>query len=91
LRAAALLLLLCSCAVVQTIDTALDCRAICNRYQSCFDSAYDVDGCESRCRGHASDDREYRKKADDCDHCIANKSCAKASFSCLQECVGVVP
>ena len=86
-----LALALCRCAVVQTIDSALDCRAICNRYSTCFDTGYDIDGCESRCRRNASEDKDYRHKADRCNDCISEKSCAKATFSCLPECVGVVP
>ncbi len=86
-----LVLALTRCAVVQTIDSALDCRAICNRYASCFDTAYDVDGCESRCRRNAGEDKDYRAKADRCNDCISEKSCTGATFSCLVECVSVVP
>ena len=84
-------LLLSGCAVVQTIDSAIDCRSICNRYASCFDSGYDVDGCESRCRRSAGDDRDYRRKADHCNECISERSCASATFSCMLECATVVP
>lgn len=89
--ALALAFALSGCAVVQTIDSAIDCRSICNRYSSCFDTGYDVDGCESRCRRNAGEDRDYRKKADRCNACIGEKSCASATFACLVECASVVP
>ena len=89
--ALALVLALSGCAVVQTIDSALDCRSICNRYATCFDTGYDVDGCESRCRRSAGEDRDYRRKADRCNDCIGERSCASATFSCVLECATVVP
>ena len=85
------LFMLSSCAVVQTIDTAIDCRGICNRYATCFDTGYDIDGCETRCRRKAGEDRDFRHKADHCNDCISEKSCASATFSCLLECASVVP
>ena len=91
MRAALLLLALSGCAVVQTVESAIDCRSICNRYSSCFNTAYDVDGCESRCRRAAGEDRDYRRKADHCNECISDRSCASATFSCLVECASVVP
>jgi hypothetical protein len=77
--------------VVQRIDSAIDCSGICSRYASCFDSRYDVDACETRCRSSASKDVDYRRKADMCNACISERSCASASFSCLVECTAVVP
>lgn len=80
-----------SCAVVQKIDTAIDCNGICDRYASCFDSAYDKSACASRCRQAASDQPDYRRKADMCSACISERSCAAASFACATECLSVVP
>ena len=88
----ALALLICGCATTaQTIDTYLDCRAICGRYATCFDSSYDVNKCELSCRAKARHDKAFRHKADECDACISKRSCAGASFSCAIECVSVVP
>jgi hypothetical protein len=72
------------------IDTALDCRAICVRYQTCFDSTYDVGNCEARCRTN-SNDAAYRSSANQCSACIDDRSCASATFGCTTQCASVVP
>ena len=77
--------------VVQTIGSAIDCNGICNRYQTCFDSKYDVSACASRCRDSAGKDDDYRRKADKCYGCLNDKACAQATFSCALECLAVVP
>lgn len=79
------------CAVVRTIDTAIDCNGICERYASCFNKEYDVSACAARCRKAASNEPDYRHKADTCNTCISERSCVSATFSCLTECVSVVP
>ncbi len=73
------------------IDAAIDCHAICLRYQACFDAQYDVGACESRCRSNSANDTDYRHKADMCSACIDDRSCASATFSCPTECLTVVP
>lgn len=85
------LLSLSSCAVVQKVDTAIDCGGICDRYASCFDKSYDTSACASRCRASASKDKDFRRKADMCMACITERSCMEATVSCLSECVSVVP
>lgn len=80
-----------SCAVVQKVDTAIDCQGICERYASCFDSKYDVSGCASRCRTNAGREADFRRKADMCNACISERSCVAATFACVSECVSVVP
>jgi hypothetical protein len=82
---------LSSCAVVQKVDTAIDCGGICDRYASCFDKGYDTSACASRCRARAAKDRDFRRKADMCMACITERSCMEATVSCLPECVSVVP
>lgn len=79
------------CAVVQKVDTALDCNGICERYASCFSKEHDTSACASRCRANASKSPDFRRKADMCNACITERSCAEATFSCLTECVSVVP
>jgi hypothetical protein len=79
------------CAVVQKVDTAFDCKGICERYQSCFDSSYDTAACASRCRKAASEEPDFRRKADVCNACIGERSCVAATFACVSECVSVVP
>ncbi len=90
-RLLALALLLSGCVVVQKVDTAIDCNGVCSRYASCFDSAYDVSACALRCRDASSTDPDYRRKADMCNACISERSCAKATFACVVECAAIVP
>lgn len=73
------------------VDAALDCHAICNRYASCYDSGYDVTACETRCRVSADKDSDFKRKADICDACITDQSCASATWSCGVDCSSVVP
>ena len=86
-----LLLVSSSCAVVQRIDTAIDCNGICSRYASCFDKAYDTDACASRCRASGRAEADFRRKAEKCNECISERSCVQATFACAAECVSVVP
>lgn len=79
-----------TCAVVQKIDSAIDCNGICERYASCFDKGYDVSACASRCRASASAKPEFRRTADMCNACLTDRSCV-SSFACVSECVTVVP
>ncbi len=79
------------CAVAQRIESAIDCDGICQRYASCFDSSYDTSACASRCRGAASKQADFRRKADICNACIGERSCVAATFACVSECVSVVP
>lgn len=74
-----------------TIDTALDCRAICARYSSCYDVAYNVGSCEQRCRTDSASDMNYRRRADQCSACIDERACASATFNCATQCSSVVP
>ena len=88
----ALILMISSgCAVVQRVDTAIDCHGICARYASCFNKTYDTDACEDRCRASARADVAFRRKADVCNACITERSCVEATFACVTECVSVVP
>jgi hypothetical protein len=75
----------------KTLDAAIDCHSICSRYSGCYDAKYDVGACESRCRGHSSDDSAYRRRADECSACISDRSCTGATFSCPAQCLTVVP
>ena len=86
-----LLLISSGCAVVQRIDTAIDCNGICNRYASCFNKDYDTEGCASRCRASGRAEADFRRKADMCNACITERSCIAATFACAAECASVVP
>ena len=73
------------------VEVAIDCHAICGRYQSCFDKDYDLGKCEESCRSHAVNDADYRHKAETCSTCIDDRSCASATFKCAVPCASVVP
>lgn len=85
------LALVSSSSACGAIDTVLDCRAICARYSSCFDAAYDVGACESRCRANSNSDMDYRRRADQCSACIDDRACTTASFNCTAQCISIVP
>jgi hypothetical protein len=73
------------------IENAIDCHGICDRYKSCWDHNYDVDACTNRCEDTANDNKDYMRRADACNDCLGNKDCATATFSCVDECAGIVP
>jgi hypothetical protein len=73
------------------IDAAFDCQQVCDRYQDCFDSSYDVDACRSRCRTRSEQDSSTRAAADACEACIDDMSCTSATFNCGDDCVNIVP
>jgi hypothetical protein len=70
---------------------AFDCQEVCSRYQSCFDSNYDVSACRNRCRDNAKNDSSFESKASTCAACIDDKSCTSAAFNCATDCAGIVP
>jgi hypothetical protein len=72
-------------------DRVYDCASICNAYQECVDDNYDVTACTSRCEDMADANESFEDKADDCQNCIDDRSCASAVFGCSTECVGIVP
>ncbi len=73
------------------VDAAFDCHAVCDKYKTCFNASYDVSACTSRCRTAAANDSNYKDKADMCETCIDDRSCASATFSCTLECGSIVP
>jgi hypothetical protein len=73
------------------VENAIDCNGICSRYKDCYDSKYDTGKCESDCRDNANSDKDYMRKADACNDCIGDKSCASATFNCGAQCAGIVP
>jgi hypothetical protein len=73
------------------VDAAVDCQGICSRYKTCFNSNYDVQACEERCRSNAAADKSYKAKADSCKACIDGNTCTAAAFSCSADCLSIVP
>jgi hypothetical protein len=73
------------------IDSAADCQSICDRYRTCFDSAYDVTACASRCRADSNSNADHKRQADSCNACIDSRSCTSATFNCGASCGSIVP
>jgi hypothetical protein len=72
------------------IDQAFDCAQICQRYDDCVDSDYDVDGCTDRCETNADESDDFADQADACESCLDDRTCS-GIFPCIDECIGVVP
>jgi hypothetical protein len=71
-------------------EQALDCNAICSRYQDCWDKNYDAGACRSSCRDKAAADTTFERRVDQCAACIEDRSCS-GTFVCGLQCGGVVP
>ncbi|MEZ4410484.1 MAG: hypothetical protein R3A52_28990 [Polyangiales bacterium] len=80
-----------ACGAADAVDNASDCNTICDRYRSCFDTNYNVQGCYDRCTANGSNDAEQRRRIDTCDACINGLSCTSAAFTCASECSSIVP
>ena len=78
-------------ATADKVDAKIDCASICNRYKDCFDNAYDTETCRDRCETSSKNDSSYDAKAESCDNCLDQHSCAGSAFSCATECANIVP
>ena len=76
---------------VDQVTNSIDCHTVCKRYADCFKSDYDVDGCTDKCKASADSDAERQRKLKMCDTCIDDRSCTAATFSCTDDCLGIVP
>jgi hypothetical protein len=47
-------------------QNAWNCSDLCNRYQDCFDAAYDVSACSSRCQNLANNNQIADERANAC-------------------------
>jgi hypothetical protein len=80
----------CSEAADEVTNT-VNCASVCNRYQECFDSDFDVEGCTDRCEDDADASENREERLESCDSCIDDKSCSEATFNCASQCAGIVP
>ena len=76
---------------VDDITNRVDCHKVCQRYADCFNAEYDVDGCSDRCESAADSSEDREARLETCDSCIDERSCSSATFSCADDCVGIVP
>ncbi len=72
------------------IDVLTDCQNICDKYQDCFDSDFDVSDCRDRCEEN-SDDEDFADDVSTCEDCIDDRDCVEGAFDCGSLCGGVVP
>ncbi len=73
------------------VDNVFDCNSICTRYRDCFNSAYDVAACRTRCDSRGTASEAGRREVNRCESCINGASCTTAVFQCTAECSGIVP
>ena len=71
-------------------QNAFNCNDLCNRYQSCFDKSYNTGACEDRCTNIADTSTAAHDRANACQNCLNQNSCAGAAFNC-PDCAGLVP
>jgi len=83
-------LLAFAAASCDTVDQAVDCAKVCQRYDDCVDDDYDVAACRSRCEDRAANDEGFADSADACESCIDDRACVE-SFPCIGECAAIVP
>ncbi len=70
------------------IKNYVHCHEVCDRYQECAESSFDVNGCASRCSDKAGDDLAYSRSINECNACQETRSCAEAAV-CLPKCPNV--
>lgn len=87
---AALLLLACS-STVDEVSNTIDCHSVCKRFADCYNPDFDVDGCTDKCENNADSSDARQAKLKQCSDCIDDRSCASATFSCGDSCLGIVP
>jgi hypothetical protein len=76
---------------VDEVTNSITCGEVCARYADCFDADYDVDGCTDRCENDATANEDHERRLEICDDCLDGLSCTEATFSCTDDCVGIVP
>ena len=72
------------------VQNTFNCADLCNRYQDCFDKAYDTSACTNRCEDLADASQNFDVRANNCQNCLNDNSCAGAAFNC-PDCTGIVP
>ncbi len=75
---------------IEQIDEDMTCGSICDRYKDCFDDTYDDEACKENCLDRA-DDPDHEDEENVCWECVKGASCTQAAFTCINECVGIVP
>ena len=71
-------------------DNVVSCAQVCDKYQDCINSDYDVVECTTSCEDTANDSANRQKQLDSCASCIDDRSCTGAVFNCTTECATVI-
>lgn len=76
---------------LEQLDHVEDCFTICDRYQECVDSSFDITACTDACEDLADDDTVVQERLDRCDDCLDDRSCQEVeTVACFDDCP-VVP
>jgi hypothetical protein len=67
-----------------------DCARICDGYSDCINDDIDKTDCTDRCEDQGEADPDFADQANDCEHCLNDKSCSEATVECSTKCAWVV-
>ena len=67
------------------LDELADCQDICDDYQDCADSKYDVSKCRSDCESRSDKDEDFKSEVNTCSACTDGKSCSE-KLKCSGDC-----
>lgn len=71
-------------------DELLDCNDICERYQDCEETSFNVGACRDRCEDDADKAEAFKTVVDECEKCLGDRACDGAFEACPM-CAGIVP
>lgn len=75
------------CAVTcSDVEELIECHQICDRYQECKTSGFDVNACRSRCEDRADRDAEYARRVNECDACLERRACGESDECFASRC-----
>ena len=67
------------------LEELADCHNICDDYQDCADSNYDVSKCRSDCETRSDSDTDFKTDVAACSACVDGKSCSE-KLKCGGDC-----
>ena len=75
---------------IEELEQVVDCFEICDRYEDCVEEI-DVSACTDACEDMIEVSSDVRRRADDCEDCLDDRSCAEIeAAACWDDCP-VVP
>jgi len=73
-----------------SVDRAIDCDNVCQKYNDCVANDLDLDKCTQGCRDWSENSSTNDQALDDCADCIDGQSCVNATFGCADECAFIL-